>query len=203
MFIIFFRSWGGACLPLFHKIPLGDSLTVRSYADIPEPDLLDLFGRHKKRTSAFVALKVYTTKFCLFYFDTYFVVYMSTFCCLWELLLFFKGIIVVLRSAIILLTIFWWHVFRVTFTLRDLRPSFQVPSWTVRCHAVWLCQKRVLRQVRGRGLWEQACLWGDPCAICVLCVCVWERERGCVLVVFDFVHLYRFLCQYFYWSSPY
>ena len=63
----YFRSWGGACLPLFHKIPLGDSLTVRSYADIPEPDLLDLFGRHKKRTSAFAALKVWTSTLTYLY----------------------------------------------------------------------------------------------------------------------------------------
>jgi hypothetical protein len=39
-------------------VPLGDSLTVRSYADIPDLDFLDLFGNHKKRSSAFVALKV-------------------------------------------------------------------------------------------------------------------------------------------------
>ena len=54
-----FRSWGGACLPLFHNIPLGDSLTVRSYSDIPDSGFLDIFGSHKKRVSAFGALKVW------------------------------------------------------------------------------------------------------------------------------------------------
>ena len=72
------RSWGGACLPLHHQVPLGTSLTVRSYADRPDPTFLDLFGSHKKRTSAYLALKVntfYLFALLKFFYSIFFIEY--------------------------------------------------------------------------------------------------------------------------------
>jgi hypothetical protein len=134
-------------------VPLGDSLTVRSYADIPDLDFLDLFGNHKKRSSAFVALKVdiidvvtyllfylfiFITIFCYAFHKLHCVPLLST---MHHHVRYFTFLCMVRTHFISWFLGFWVFFFfhchhRAICTWRDFGPSFQAASSTALCPTV-------------------------------------------------------------------